>query len=96
MHDRGVSELRMVVDGTLQFMDHRGVWACLAGDFDGRRLYLRVEGRNETRPFSWAEFGGVARTRSDALETSAAGLEALRAWVAAEAVVLLSSEQRAR
>jgi len=90
MDDRGVTELSMVVDGTLQFLSDAAVWACLAGDLGGRRLFLRVEGRDEVRPFSWGDFAGVAGSRGGSPLEASASLEALRSWVAVEAALLLA------
>lgn len=91
MDDRGVTELDMVVDGTLQFVRGGAAWACLAGDLGGRRLFVRVEGRDEVRPFSWGDFGGVAGSRGGAPFEASASLEALRSWVAAEAELILTA-----
>lgn len=89
MDDHGVTELSMVVDGTLQFVRDGDVWACLAGDLGGRRLFVRVEGRNEVRPFSWDAFAGVAGSRGGSPIEASTTLEALRSWVAAEAELIL-------
>ena len=70
VHDRGIEEFDMVVDGTLQFVARGERWACLAGELKGRRLFVTVEGEEEVRPFEWSEFGGVTRSRTATAVTS--------------------------
>jgi hypothetical protein len=86
----------MIVDGTLQFVRGGSLWACLAGDLGDRRLFVRVEGRSEGRSFSWSDFGGVTGSRSGNRSDQVAVLEALRAWVAAEAEMILGAEEARR
>ena len=90
VHDRGIEEFDMVVDGTLQFVARGERWACLAGELEGRRLFVTVEGEQDVRPFDWSDFGGVTRSRTATDITTESTLEALRAWVAAESAAILT------
>jgi hypothetical protein len=96
VHDRGSTSFDLVVDGTLQFLGEGGPWACLAGDWTGRRLYVAVEGIRRTRAFQWDGLPGVVRSGSARdRDQLAASLAALRAWVAAEAALILEDERAA-
>lgn len=83
--DRGVRTFDIAVDGTLQFLPDAHRWACLAGELEERRLYVAVEGEDRVRPFDWETFGGVAGTRAPRDGSASGTIDALRAWVAAEA-----------
>ncbi len=76
----------LVVDGTLLLLRDGRTWAVLAGEPRRRRLYVVVEGVNGRRPFDWSE-----NTRLAARDPSGA---ALRAWVAAEAELMVSGRDR--
>ncbi len=91
--DQGVTSFNMVVGETLQFLDDGERWACLAGDLEGRKLYVAVEGEREVRPFEWSVLSEVAPsgTASDPIEEF--GVAALRAWVAVEARELATSRR---
>lgn len=80
--DRGVHPFDLLVDGTLLFLGNGETWACLAGDVRRRRLFVTVEGITERRPFDWQE--NTRLIQRDPTGT------ALRAWVMAEAELLLT------
>ena len=84
----GLTPFDMVVDGTLHFTPS-GVWSCLAGDLRHRRLYVTVEDHPERRPFEWFDFA-LATGASPQEDSGSEALEkALRAWVSAEAALIL-------
>lgn len=88
VHDEGERGFDLVVPGTLLFLQEEGRWACLAGNLDRRELFVVVENLQATRPFDWAEAGRLM-TDGRAGSAGAEAEAALRAWVAAEARILL-------
>ncbi len=67
-----------VVEGTLQYLATGQSWAALVGDRARRELRIVVDGRDVGRRFDWSEI--TRRLRQGG------GADAVRAWVAAEAV----------
>ncbi len=89
----GATAFDLVLDGTLSFL-RDGSWTCVAGNRDGRKLYVTVDGIEATRRFDWLEFGRLARRGAADASAVAPGSGELRSWVIAEAQLLLIEHQR--
>jgi len=90
--DRGARSFPLVVEGSLLFCADPARWACLAGEPERRKLFVVVEGIKKRRAFRWVEMVRLSRRPAG---DSEAAIAAARAWVAAEAELLISRLGRA-
>ncbi len=79
----------LLIDGSLVFLRDGRRWACLAGDRARQRLFLVVEGVPGFRAFDWTEIARLTRQAPVDRGGVLSGAGILRAWIAAEAQLML-------
>ena len=87
--DRAERAFDLLIDGSLVFLRDGRRWACLAGDRAGQRLFIVVEGVPGHRAFDWNEITRLTRQAPLDRGAIARGAGILRAWIAAEAELML-------
>jgi hypothetical protein len=68
------------------------LWSCLTGDWGRQKLHVVVEDHAGRRAFEWAAFARMVPDQAGIATIQDLGRESLRAWVAAEAELMMTGK----